>query len=702
MRVLLVDHDSESLEAITRAIRGVLELDCVTSKGDALLLLRQNQYDVLIACERAVDGSGLDLLGRTTRTAQPLKRIFAAAPERLQLLGPRLAPFKVQRTINYPIDLEELWLAIAQVTGGPNDETDGTIERVVLDERGLASEGTTPRGPIPPRPPAPLGNTPPPPPPPTPTLTATMSASAASGRFATARAPQPAPEPPLRAPPPPRQPPPQLRAPAPPATPSDTGRLRAVPPPPAPSETGRMRALAPPPAPSETGRMRALAPPPDPAETGRMRALAPPMKPVAPMPPVPMNVQPSYAQPLNEEPPPTAPALPAWTPEPLGMSEDEFAQITAQARLGVQQRTVDDAARRKKLRLAMAGGAALVVAGAIVFLIERFYDPEARAREAAIAATVQQMAEQQKVTDNLTLIEIDIENAIMNNDLDTARRELAKLVERKPDHPRRDFLQNAIDRSAAVARLSPQNPAEPTASAPQQAAVVASPNSSRPGASPRAPARTPERVVTRSTERTQPARTQRDEAQPANTQRSYGAPIGDAPRQATIPLDAPINAPPSTTTRRNDNSFVGRTLEASDSATLSRPPQATPASTVNDPAPSIGGSAESPAPAPVAPLTSPAGETAAVDVVPAKIIKRVTPVAPFNIPKKTSGYVVLSYTIGTNGRVSDVTIVDSTPPGVFDDAAMTAVRKWTYEPRKENGVAVESQSKARLVFAPAE
>ena len=141
MRVLLVDHDSEGLETIARAIRGVLELDCVTSKGDALLLLRQNTYDVLIACERAVDGSGLDLLGRTTRTAVPLKRIFAAAPERLQLLGPRLAPFKVQRTINYPIDLEELWLAIAQVTGGPNDETDGTIERVVLDERGKAEKG---------------------------------------------------------------------------------------------------------------------------------------------------------------------------------------------------------------------------------------------------------------------------------------------------------------------------------------------------------------------------------------------------------------------------------------------------------------------------------------------------------------------------------------------------------------------------------
>src|SRR5262245_48178762 len=211
MRVLLVDHDSEALETITRAIRGVLELDCVTSKGDALLLLRQNTYDVLIACERCVDGSGLDLLGRTTRTAVPLKRVFAASPERLQLLGPRLAPFKVQRTINYPIDLEELWLAIAQVTSGPNDETDGTIERVVLDERGIPSTGSSPRAPIPPRPPAPLSAVP----------SAPASAIAASaGRAAAARVAQPAPEPPLRAPP--RRAPaapapaPAARAPAPP------------------------------------------------------------------------------------------------------------------------------------------------------------------------------------------------------------------------------------------------------------------------------------------------------------------------------------------------------------------------------------------------------------------------------------------------------------------------------------------------------
>ena len=650
MRVLLVDHDSDSLEAIARAIRGVLELDCVTSKGDALLLLRQNQYDVLIACERAVDGSGLDLLGRTTRTATPLKRIFAAAPERLQLLGPRLAPFKVQRTINYPIDLEELWLAIAQVTGGPNDETDGTIERVVLDERGIPSEGTVPRGPIPPRPPAPLAVVPPPPSP---------VASGASGRYATARVAQPAPEPPLRPPPPPRQPPPpQVRAPAPPAP--------AVP------------------APSETGRMRALAPPATTSDTGRMRATAPPMQPIAPMPVA-----------------PAARDLPAWTPEPLGMGEDEFAQLAAQAKLGVQQTVVDEAARRKKQRLILACGAAVVVAGAIVFLIEKFYDPEARAREAAIQQTVQKMAEQQKVTDNLTLIEIDIENAIMNNDLDTARRELAKLVEQKPDHPRREFLQASIDRAAALAKLAPQNlPPAAEPQAPAQAAVVASPSSaSRNSAQRSRPAeRAPERSAPPAQERSAPARVARDVPQ-AGT-RSYGAPIGEAPRQSSIPLDAPINSPPTTSARRTDNAFVGRTLEASDASSMTRPPVATPTAAVGSASGSMSGSnavAMPPAAAP-APAQSESGAVAAVDVVPAKIVKRVAPVAPLGISRKTAGYVVVKFNITDSGRVTDVEVIESTPRGLFDDAAQNAVRKWMYEPRKENGVAVASQAKARLVF----
>jgi TonB family protein len=277
------------------------------------------------------------------------------------------------------------------------------------------------------------------------------------------------------------------------------------------------------------------------------------------------------------------------------------------------------------------------------------------------------------------------------------------LVEQKPDHPRREFLQASIDRAAALARLLPQTPppaAEPKA--PALAAVVPSPaaNSSRNSTQRTRPAERPqERSAPPTPERTTSARAARDAPQTGT--RAYGAPIGEAPRQASIPLDAPINTAPTTSTRRSDNAFVGRTLEASDASSMTHAPVAAPTSTVGGTSsPSMAGSNAVAIPPAAAPVPAPAqpGATAAVDVVPAKIVKRVAPVAPLGISRKTAGYVVVRFSVTESGRVADVAIIESTPPGVFDDAAQNAVRKWMYEPRRENGVAVASQAKARLVF----
>jgi len=357
--------------------------------------------------------------------------------------------------------------------------------------------------------------------------------------------------------------------------------------------------------------------------------------------------------------------------------------------------------------LLAACGIAVAVAGALVFLIEKFYDPEARAREQAIAAEVKRMSEQQRVTDDLTLIEIDIENAIMNNDLEKARAELAQLIEKSPEHPRREFLEKSIERAAELARLSPgssgSSGVERPVQAPVQAAVMPSNDrSSRVRAAQKAPPRELDRPVARAPDRTVASRP-RDVPPPGSSgARSFGAPINDATREAVIPLDAPINAPPTYTARRSDNSFAGRTVEASDSG-LGRgsapppPSYQAPVTQAAVPAPpSSAGSAVAPTPS-AAPTAAPQ-PPAPVDVVPAKIIKRVMPVAPSGVSRKTTGYVVLSYNIQTNGKVSDIQVVESQPAGVFDDSARDAVRRWTYEPRKENGVAVASPGKARLVF----
>ena len=400
-----------------------------------------------------------------------------------------------------------------------------------------------------------------------------------------------------------------------------------------------------------------------------------------PIPPMPLPVAAPLARaPVND-----------WMPEsPL---EDDFAQVAAQARMGVQRKVVDEVSRRKKQRLLTACGVAVAVAGVLVFLIEKFYDPEARARERAIAQEVTRMAEQQKVTDDLTLIEVDIENAIMNNEVDQARTLLATLVEKSPEHPRREFLQDAINRAAELQKLAGQPPApaqvmNSPASAERKAAARPKPAER---SADRTPARTPASVSARPPDR--PAAPRSPTVASPTPSRVYGAPISEPPRQASIPLDAPINSTTSAPMQRADN-FPGRTREASDSAGGS-----SPASVSSPGSSNASGSATVAVPPAAAPAQAP---PAPIDIVPAKILKRVTPVVSSEVPRKAKGYVIVKFEIRADGRVNDVAVVESTPAGVFDEAATTAVRKWIYEPRRENGVAVSSQSKARLVFESAD
>ena len=98
---------------------------------------------------------------------------------------------------------------------------------------------------------------------------------------------------------------------------------------------------------------------------------------------------------------------------------------------------------------------AVAVAGVLVFLIEKFYDPEARARERAIAAGSHadgRAAEghRRPHADRGRHRERDHEQRSS-----TWRAPLlATLVEKSPDHPRREFLQDAIDRAAELQKLA--------------------------------------------------------------------------------------------------------------------------------------------------------------------------------------------------------------------------------------------------------
>jgi protein TonB len=75
------------------------------------------------------------------------------------------------------------------------------------------------------------------------------------------------------------------------------------------------------------------------------------------------------------------------------------------------------------------------------------------------------------------------------------------------------------------------------------------------------------------------------------------------------------------------------------------------------------------------------------DVVP---LVRIPPQYP---PRAASrgieGWVQVQFTITETGAVKDPTVVDADPEGLFDEAALRSIVRWRYNPKVEDGVAVE-------------
>jgi protein TonB len=62
------------------------------------------------------------------------------------------------------------------------------------------------------------------------------------------------------------------------------------------------------------------------------------------------------------------------------------------------------------------------------------------------------------------------------------------------------------------------------------------------------------------------------------------------------------------------------------------------------------------------------------------------------------GYVVVEVTIGADGSVKDVHVLQSKPKRMFDRNVIRAVLKWKFKPRIINGVAVERKAIQMLEF----
>ncbi|HET7608387.1 MAG TPA: energy transducer TonB [Gammaproteobacteria bacterium] len=85
------------------------------------------------------------------------------------------------------------------------------------------------------------------------------------------------------------------------------------------------------------------------------------------------------------------------------------------------------------------------------------------------------------------------------------------------------------------------------------------------------------------------------------------------------------------------------------------------------------------------------------DVIP---LVRVNPEYPQRaLQRGLEGWVQVQFTITATGTVKDPVVVDAMPKNVFDDAALKAIARWRYNPKVENGTAVERVGvQTRILF----
>ncbi len=86
-----------------------------------------------------------------------------------------------------------------------------------------------------------------------------------------------------------------------------------------------------------------------------------------------------------------------------------------------------------------------------------------------------------------------------------------------------------------------------------------------------------------------------------------------------------------------------------------------------------------------------------MDVIP---LVRVNPQYPVRAAERgIQGWVEVEFTITAAGTVKEPMVIAAQPSGIFNRAALRAIRKWKYNPKVEDGVAVErSGVRVRLTF----
>ena len=129
VKTLLVDNDRAMLQHCLARVGGRQPLAIASSKAQIIELLWHGPpVDVIVACERLEDGSGLALLDEVHTRWPRLVRVFCAERQRLALLRTRLSALHLRHTLLYPLNpikLELMLVHLAHARASPTVRTRG-------------------------------------------------------------------------------------------------------------------------------------------------------------------------------------------------------------------------------------------------------------------------------------------------------------------------------------------------------------------------------------------------------------------------------------------------------------------------------------------------------------------------------------------------------------------------------------------------
>jgi periplasmic protein TonB len=609
MRVLVVDQDSTSNLAIARSLRDRYTVDAVGSKADCLDLLRSNTFEVIVACERLEDGSGLELLGQIAKRWPRVLRLFAADRQRLKLLKGRLGPFELFQTLSYPIDPEKLAAILAIAANGTG--SDAAARGAQRNDEAAETDEDRP-------------------------------GESESPELETAEAePFPAPQPE------PRSLPPGVRV-----VPRKATRARARSPGPRERPNGSH---------TRSARAHSHAAPETEDKGGRGR---------------PANVR---------FPPRVTGESASSTPQYLGSGSlrrkpDEATGVVALGRLAAAAPPVttlrpvvtQEDSESRRVALLVGGGVAAAVAAILIGF--RIFSPHQPPQVHA----VQPAQSNPEYPLEVTALVNEIEAALQRDDFAVVRADLPRLQTLAPLHPRLAFFQDLLARHPSTAqpatpadtRRTARNGAAParSASAPPPPAAAAAGQAAKPAVAP-----------------------------VANSGFAPETPVGFsmAHAEATEPKAATATAEIAATTAPPPaQKSVSAQSAAQEAVASAAEVPAAPAATAS--------AAEAvPAHQSVAPAVHKRGSEPPPVVREARLIRSVKPDYPSAARREgVVGSVDMQITVSQSGAVTDVAVIQADPPGMFEKSAVSAVRKWKYEPQYVDGLPADAHLSVHLDFNP--